>query len=76
MKKGKFWGILLGVVVVVVVLSALGFGIFAHRMWGGRMSSMHRSMPFTGRWAPGAYQDEMPCEDDGAIDDAHCDEMA
>jgi uncharacterized membrane protein len=61
----KFWKILLGVVVAIVVLGAIGFGIARHWMWNGRFADWGR-MAFHDRWMQDDYEGDMPCEDNGS----------
>ncbi|MDF1513199.1 MAG: hypothetical protein P1S60_05255 [Anaerolineae bacterium] len=75
MKKGTFWKVLAGVVVAVLVLGALGFGLLANRMWGGRFS-IARGTPFAGRMLSGEYDGEMPCDEYGEGEEEPCDYMA
>jgi hypothetical protein len=64
MKKHMFWKILLGVVVAVVVLGAIGFGVFRMRMWGGRFGAVGMMHQDYGQM-PDGYGTDMPCEEEG-----------
>ena len=66
MKNRKFWKILLGVVVAIVVLGAVGFGFYSRRMWGGHFGAMGKM--------PHDYDGVMPCEGEGetGIEDHDC----
>ena len=68
MKKRGFWIILLAVVAAVVLLGAIGFGVFAMRMWGGRYGGMEMMHKDYGQVQEG-YGADMPCEDEdgGAV---------
>jgi hypothetical protein len=62
MKKRKFWTILLGVLVVVIVLGAIGFSFYRHWAWGGRYGAWGK-MPHTGWQMPHNSTEDMPCEE-------------
>ena len=64
MKTHKFWKILLGVVAVIVVLGAVGFGFFRYSMWGGRFGAMGK-MPYDNWQMQHDADGDMPCEEDG-----------
>ena len=54
---------MLGVVVAVVILGAIGFGFYRHWTWKGR-SSTWGVMPHNNWGMPHDYDDDMPCEED------------